>query len=136
MFQFESKGRKKLLSQLKAVRQEKFPLICKRWVIFFSPLFRSLLIGWNLLTLETATYFTQMPFWCLAIIQPVAYLLKTCYKYKYISSSNIHFKIGHKGNKKMFFKYSEKLCLYVFAVCNQYAVVLKPFNSKTSAKPP
>lgn len=84
---------------------KKFPLICKRWVIFFFfPLFQvPLLIGWNLLTLETATYFTQMPFWCLAIIQPVAYLLKTCYKYKYISSSNIHFKIGHKGNKKICF---------------------------------
>ena len=88
-------------------------------IFFFFFLFRSLLIGWNLLTLERATYFTQMLFWCLPIIQPVAYLLKTRYKYKYISSSNIRFKTEHKGNKRCFVNLLRSCaCMYLLYVIN------------------
>ena len=82
------------------------------WFFFFF-LSRSLLIEWNLLTLERATYFTQMAFWCLPIIQHVAYLLKTRYKYKYISSSNICYKTGHKGNKRYFVNLLRS-CAYMY----------------------
>lgn len=56
MFQFSSKGRRRQISQLKAVRQEEFLLLAEGQSFFFSSL---QLIEWGLLTLGRAICFTQ-----------------------------------------------------------------------------
>lgn len=89
MFQFKLKGKKRMMAQLKALREEKFALNLQRGkpFFFFFSYSGSQWIEHCPPTLGTVICFTQMSFLMYTYIQTVVYLFKSCYKCTYTSPS-------------------------------------------------